>query len=215
MEGTASGLQGIEKHLPEPMPAYRIAVLASGHSRGSNLKAMHDFFIQNHLSVTIEIAFFTRGDSPAVQLARSLGITTCVIPAKNMEYFEDQVACACKEHDISLIALAGFLKQLSGQFLSRMGIPVLNIHPALLPKYGGPGMYGKAVHEAVFNAGEKLSGATVHLVDPQYDHGHIIAQEMVEISQCQSPDEIAATVLETEHKLYGQAIYKYLSELSH
>jgi len=193
------------------MNSYRIAILGSGHSRGSNLAAMHTYFVQNRLPVVIDIAIFTRSDSPAVQLAQSLSIPTLIISAKNMELFEQQVLDICRDHSISLVALAGFLKRLSATFLSSLGLPVLNIHPALLPKFGGTGMYGKAVHEAVFNAGEQLSGASVHLVDPQYDHGQIIAQDTTDISHCHSPEEVAATVLKVEHGLYGKAIYQYLS----
>jgi len=194
------------------MNTYRIAVLGSGHSRGSNLAAMHAYFVQNRLPVVIDIAIFTRPDSPAVLLAQSLSIPTLIISAKNMELFEQQVLATCRDRHVSLIALAGFLKQLSASFLTSLGLPVLNIHPALLPKYGGAGMYGHAVHEAVFKAGEQLSGASVHLVDPLYDHGKLIAQEAVDISDCQSPEDIAATVLKVEHGLYGKAIYQLLSE---
>lgn len=193
------------------MNTHRIAVLGSGHSRGSNLAAMHAFFVQNRLPVIIDSAIFTRSASPAVQLAQSLGISTQIISAKNMELFEEQVLSICRERGISLIALTGFLKQLSATFISSIGLPVLNIHPALLPKFGGPGMYGKAVHEAVFQAGEQFSGATVHLVDPLYDHGTIIAQEAIDISGCHNPEEIAAAVLKIEHGLYGKAIYQLLS----
>lgn len=117
----------------------------------------------------------------------------------------------CRQERIELIALAGFMKLLSPAFLDRTGIPVLNIHPALLPKYGGQGMYGIRVHEAVFDAGERFSGATVHLVDPIYDHGEIIAQEQVDISDCHSPEAIAAKVLEIEHGIYARAIYDFLN----
>lgn len=193
------------------MKTYRIAILASGHSRGSNLEAMHRYFVQNHLPVVIDTAIFTRADSPAMALASSLKIATQVFSAKDMASYEQQVMALCRHHDISLIALAGFLKKLSAEFLEQIGIPVLNIHPALLPKYGGTGMYGMAVHEAVFTAGEKHSGATVHYVDPRYDHGPIVAQETVDISICHSPSEIAATVLKAEHSLYGKSIYQLLS----
>lgn len=194
------------------MKTHRIAILASGHSRGSNLRAMHEYFVQNRLPVAIELAIFTRADSPALALAASLGIATKVVSARDMAAYEQQVIALCKLHDISLIALAGFLKRLSAGFLQQIGIPVLNIHPALLPQYGGPGMYGMAVHEAVFSARERQSGATVHLVDPLYDHGHIVAQEAVDISGCLSPAEIAATVLKTEHALYGKAIFQLITE---
>ncbi len=118
----------------------------------------------------------------------------------------------CQTENIDLIALAGYMKLLSASFLENIGLPVLNIHPALLPKYGGPGMYGIRVHAAVFAAGEKISGATVHLVDPLYDHGKIIAQEQLDISDCPSAEVIAARVLAVEHRIYAPAIHAFLSQ---
>jgi threonylcarbamoyladenosine tRNA methylthiotransferase MtaB len=189
---------------------YKIAVLSSGHSRGSNLATMHLYWQEHQLPVEIALAVFTRTDSPAYSLAKELNIPSTVIPARNMQAFEAEVLRMCQAEGIVLIALAGFLKQLSNEFINSVGIPILNIHPALLPKYGGKGMFGMAVHKAVHEAEEKLSGATVHLVDPLYDHGRIIAQSGVDISSCSTPEAIATKVLTAEHQLYAPAIYRFL-----
>ncbi|HOQ80442.1 MAG TPA: formyltransferase family protein, partial [Candidatus Cloacimonadota bacterium] len=106
--------------------------------------------------------------------------------------------------------LAGFMRKLSEQFLDTINTPLINIHPALLPKYGGKGMYGSNVHNAVFTAGEKISGATVHYVNKNYDEGDIIMQQSVDITDCQSPEEIGKKVLAIEHQIYGAAIEKIL-----
>ena len=98
-------------------------------------------------------------------------------------------------------------------FIREARIPIFNIHPALLPKYGGKGMYGMAVHKAVFESGDKESGATVHQVDNKYDHGKIIAQEKKDVSHCKSAEDISAEVLAIEHKLYGKTIWEYLVKL--
>lgn len=191
---------------------YKIAVLSSGHSRGSNLSAMHEYWKTHNLPVQIALAVFTRADSPAFILAKNLGIPSFVVSAKDMAGFELQVTKLCTENNISLIALAGFLKQLSASFISSIAIPILNIHPALLPQYGGKGMYGMAVHKAVWEAGERESGATIHLVDPLYDHGKIVASQKVAIDTCQSPEDIATKVLKVEHQLYAKSIYGYLTK---
>lgn len=128
-----------------------------------------------------------------------------------MADFERRLSDLVSREKIDLIALAGFMKLLSAQFIAAVGVPILNIHPALLPAHGGEGLYGLKVHQAVFAAGEKLSGATVHLVDPLYDHGRIIAQQSVPIADCSSPEEIAARVLTIEHQLYAPAIHSFLS----
>ncbi|PKN73023.1 MAG: tRNA (N(6)-L-threonylcarbamoyladenosine(37)-C(2))-methylthiotransferase MtaB [Candidatus Cloacimonetes bacterium HGW-Cloacimonetes-3] len=190
---------------------YKIAVLSSGHSRGSNLAAMHGYWQMHRLPVEIALAVFTRSDSPAFNLAQELGIPSVVVSTRNMPAFEAEVLRLCKAEGIVLIALAGFLKQLSNEFINSIGIPILNIHPALLPKYGGRGMFGMAVHNAVHEAGEKLSGATVHQVDPLYDHGSIVAQNRVDVTECPTPEAIASKVLTVEHQLYAPSIYQFLT----
>ena len=190
--------------------AWKIAVLTSGHGRGSNLRALHRAFRENNWPLRIAFATASGPHAPVVELCAELGIPCHILNPRNIQACEARLLELCREHKIGLIALAGFMKLLSTSFLDQVGIPVLNIHPALLPKYGGPGMYGLTVHEAVFKAGDKFSGATVHLVDPLYDHGKIIAQEQADISDCSSPQEIAARVLELEHRLYAQAIHSFL-----
>lgn len=164
----------------------------------------------------MEIAFVTvsRQSAPVYRVCGELGVPAVVAPVGDMRLFETRVAELCESERIDLIALAGFMKKLSAGFLARIAPrPVLNIHPALLPAYGGEGMYGARVHEAVFAAGEKYSGASMHLVDPDYDHGEVIARRQVDISGCASPEEVAALVLEAEHSLYGPTVYACLRSL--
>lgn len=200
----------MERAAPE---TWRIAVLTSGHGRGSNLLALHRAFQANAWPLRICFATASSRKAPVFELCDSLGITCHILnPARGAD-FEQRLLELCGAENIDLIALAGFMKMLSHQFLDQSGIPVLNIHPALLPHYGGKGMYGSAVHQAVFDAGEQFSGATVHWVDPLYDHGKIIAQEKVDISACQSLEEIAALVLAVEHRIYAPAIYSCIAGL--
>jgi len=172
---------------------------------------MHRYFVKHDLPVRISLAVFNRSDSPACALAGKLGICSAIIPTRDMVQFEHKVLEICQQNSIELIALAGFMKQLSERFIKAVQIPILNIHPALLPKYGGKGMFGLAVHKAVFASKDKLSGASIHLVDPVYDHGKVLAQKTIDVSDCTTCEEVAAKVLTCEHELYGQTIYDFLS----
>jgi len=110
------------------------------------------------------------------------------------------------EREIGLIALAGFLRMVPKQVLAAFPGRMLNIHPALLPAFGGPGMYGIRVHEAVWRAGCRVSGPTVHIVDERYDHGPILLQRAVNLEHGDGPEEIAARVLKLEHQIYPEAL---------
>lgn len=189
---------------------HRIITLSSGLSRGSNLLAIHRYFQKENLPIQIAYAVFTNSQAQAIANANAEGISSLVIPIRDPQLFEERVLSLIKTQDISLVALCGFMKKVSADFIRKAGVPILNIHPALLPKFGGKGMYGTAVHEAVFKAGEKLSGATVHLVDEEYDRGAIIRQESIDIGFCSSPEMIASAVLEIEHKIYGPSIRQIL-----
>jgi len=194
------------------LKTWRIAVLTSGAGRGSNLQALYDYLKKHSLPVEIAFATASNKNAPVVQLCDKLNIPCYILAPRKDKDFENRLLELCQQEKIDLIALAGFMNLLSSSFLEKVGIPVLNIHPALLPKYGGKMMYGMNVHKAVFESGDKVSGVTVHLVDNQYDNGPIIAQIKVDISDCKSPEEIAAKVLEMEHQIYAPAIYKFLNE---
>lgn len=185
-----------------------IITLSSGLSRGSNLLAIHSYFLEHNLPIYIDRAVFTNKASEAIRRAEEKGIPTIVYPAKDITLFEEKVMDLVKERGIKLIALCGFMKLISKEFIENVDIPILNIHPALLPKYGGKGMYGGKVHQAVFEAKESISGATVHLVNSRYDEGEIVVQKSVDISDCFGAEEIAVKVLRVEHQIYGEAIKK-------
>ncbi len=189
---------------------HRIITLSSGLSRGSNLLAIHRYFQKEDLPIQIAYAVFTNPKAQAIQNAHAEGMHTLVISPRDRQVFEERVLSLIKTQDISLVALCGFMRKVSAEFIQEAGVPILNIHPALLPKYGGKGMYGSAVHEAVFSAREKRSGATVHLVNEEYDKGAIIRQESIDISAFTSPEMIAGAVLEIEHKIYGPSIKQVL-----
>jgi phosphoribosylglycinamide formyltransferase 1 len=182
-----------------------IAVFVSG--RGSNLKAILDSPDLTEL-VKIKAVFSDKLNCPAFDIARSHSIPVYSLGQKEGCLPFSELTGVLKTHLIDLIVLAGFLKLIPEEIVEEYKFRIINIHPALLPSFGGSGMYGNRVHEAVFNSSVKVSGATVHFVDNTYDTGIIIAQRCVDISDVRSSEEIAERVLETEHFLLPYTIKK-------
>ena len=183
----------------------KIAILTSGQSRGSNFLAIYDYFIAHKLPISIDYLVVTDKTSPIVQLALDRNIKVKYYETKEQKLNDFLIKTILKD-PVDLIVLAGFMRKLSSDFFQSIKTPIINIHPALLPKYGGKGMFGMNVHKAVFEAGEKVSGATVHYVNENYDEGEIISQKECDISMCNTPEEIAKTVLKIEHEIYPKAI---------
>ncbi|OGS37817.1 MAG: hypothetical protein A2506_00950, partial [Elusimicrobia bacterium RIFOXYD12_FULL_66_9] len=128
------------------------------------------------------------------------------------EEYNASLALECKKRDIGLICLAGFLMKLKAPLLKAFPGRILNIHPSLLPAFGGQGMYGRKVHEEVLAAGAKVSGATVHIVDEEYDHGPIVLQATVPVLAGDSPETLAARVRSQEHWIYPRAAALFTEE---
>jgi len=173
---------------------YRIAVCASG--RGSNLGALIEA-LKGHPEARIELVLGDR-PAPALDLARRAGVATAILadPADGAEWLD-----LLERRDIDLVVLAGYLRLVPAAVVERYPGAMINIHPALLPRFGGPGMYGQRVHQEVLASGATESGATVHLVDREYDRGAIVAQSRVPVLAGDTPDSLAARVLEAEHRL--------------
>ena len=188
----------------------RIAILTSGLSRGSNFQAIAEFLRDK--PVEINFLVHTRKKAPIVERCSMLGVEPIFLSTKDMSTFENSLLLLAEMRNIKLIVLAGFTRKLSSELLQDLQCPIINIHPALLPKYGGKGMYGGAAHEHVFRNKERESGVTIHYVDELYDHGEIIAQETVDITDCKSPKEIAEKVLKLEHSLYPRVILELLKD---
>lgn len=183
----------------------RIAVFVSG--RGSNLQAILN---SSELKSKIEVAavFSDKIDCPAFKIAEELSIS-CFSLGKYKDCIGyEELSQFLKKLKIDLIVLAGFLKLIPKEVVHDFNGRIINIHPALLPSFGGKGMYGMNVHRAVFESSESESGATVHFVDEEYDRGLIIAQEKVNISDAGSPEEVADRVLKAEHKILPYVIGK-------
>ena len=184
-----------------------VAVFASGG--GSNLQALIDHFNANDSPVArIELVISDRAQAGALERARRAGIAAHHVAVKDRaaEAIAAEQLRLLEQHRIGLIALAGYLKLVPGEVVRRYAGRIVNIHPALLPKFGGPGFYGMRVHQAVIDAGERISGATVHLVDEEYDRGRILAQSEVPVLPGDSAETLAARVLDAEHRLYPEVI---------
>ncbi len=184
----------------------KIAVFVSG--RGSNLQAILESGYTKDI-VEVKAVVSEKIDCAAFQVAGIYSIPTFTLSNKPGGKSYSEIISLFREMEIELIVLAGFLKLIPKEFIKSFQNKIINIHPALLPSYGGAGMYGMNVHRAVFNSGDRFSGATVHIVNETFDTGRIIAQEKIDISQAKSPEEIAEKVLVIEHKLLPFVLNKF------
>lgn len=184
-----------------------IAIFASG--RGSNFEALQRVLTTQRIDAAIVVVISNNSDAGALSLARSLQIPAMHLSRKQCasdEEFTGLVLSTLASYNVDLIVLAGYMKKLDAAVVKQYRNRIVNIHPALLPKYGGQGMYGHHVHEAVIAAKEKESGATVHLVTDEYDEGPIVLQERVPVAEDDTPLSLAAKVLEVEHRLLPRAV---------
>ena len=184
----------------------KIAVFVSG--RGSNLQAI----LQSRLTkdkIEVSAVISNKIDCEAFQIADKNNIPTFAVGNNFGSKSYSQIISILTDLKVELIVLAGYLKLIPPEFIRCFENKIINIHPALLPLYGGKGMYGMNVHRAVFNSGDKYSGPTIHFVNENYDSGEIIVQEKVDISGTNSPEEIAKKVLEKEHELLPLVVSKF------
>ena len=184
----------------------KIAVFVSG--RGSNLKAILDSPDLKNI-VEVKAVFSNKSDCGAFEIADNYSIKTFCLGTGDSKISYNDLAEKLKDLEIDFIVLAGFLKLIPDEVIKYYKWKIINIHPALLPSFGGKGMYGINVHRAVFNSSAKVSGATVHFVNEIYDSGKIIAQKCVDISGAKSPEEIAEEVLKIEHKILPEVILAF------
>jgi len=192
---------------PATRPPLRLAVFASGG--GTNFQAILDAIEAGRLPARVVLCVSDRPTAGALERARRHGIPTAVLAPKDYpspEVFGEALLEVLRAHQVELVALAGYLKKIPDNVVAAYRNRILNIHPSLLPAFGGPGMYGRRVHEAVLNYGVRWTGATVHLVDEEYDHGPIVLQEPVLVLPDDTPETLAARVLEVEHRLYPEAL---------
>ena len=184
-----------------------LGFLASGG--GTNMQAIIDACRQGRLQAEPRVVVSNNSDSGALARARRAKIPAWHLSAATHRdpVGLDRAICQVLErYTVDLVCLVGYMKRLGQATLRAYRGRVLNIHPALLPKFGGQGFYGRAVHEAVLAAGESESGATVHLVDEEYDQGPVVAQRRVPVLADDTSDTLAARVLEQEHLIYPETL---------
>ena len=186
---------------PKPI---RLAVLISGGGR--SLLNLQRRIEKGLLDARIEVVVSSRASAPGVQRARGAGMRVVVAERAQLSPFQFQEAVTKAVQGVDLVVMAGFLSmwQVPPEFAGR----VINIHPALLPEFGGRGMYGAKVHEAALRSGRKESGCTVHFCDNQYDHGPIIVQRKVPVLASDTPETLAARVFEQECEALPEAIQR-------
>ncbi|HUV06614.1 MAG TPA: phosphoribosylglycinamide formyltransferase [Spirochaetia bacterium] len=186
----------------------RIAVFASG--RGSNLEAIIERIEREDLrNARIVLVISNNSRAGALDLARNRGIEAVHISTKTHPVetdYENSLHELLRRHRVDLVLLAGYMKLLPPSLIRAYPKRILNIHPALLPKFGGKGMYGIKVHTAVLKAGEKETGVTIHFVNERYDEGAVIDQAHVPVLDGDTPESLASRVLEVEHGLYWKVI---------
>ncbi len=198
----------MDTHTPQQMPAQappvRIAIFASGG--GSNARVLLDHFRGSYVGEIVLLAT-ENPHSGILHFAPEYGVPAVVFPPqahRDGAYLLELL----RSYRIELLVLAGYLKKIPDAVVHDFPQRVLNIHPSLLPAYGGKGMYGLRVHQAVIEAGERYSGMTIHYVNEVYDQGQIVFQERLPVGEGMSPEALQMAVLKLEHKYYPKTVEK-------
>ena len=187
---------------------YNIAILASGS--GSNAEAIFKYFEKSKIA-RVQLVISNNLNAGVLNRAKNHTIKSLVISSAQAQTGE--LLKTLQRNNIDLVVLAGYMKLIPREVTEAFPKLILNIHPALLPKFGGKGMYGMNVHKAVVTSGESQSGMTIHFVNDKYDDGAIIFQESVAVKPDDKPEDVAANVLILEHKNYPIIIEKVLKRL--
>lgn len=189
----------------------KIAIFASGS--GSNAENLVRYFAQ-HTTIEISLILSDKVSAYVLQRAENLGIESAVFPRGQFtqEDASNPVAAYLRENSIDLVVLAGFLGKIPRVLIQQYPEKIINIHPALLPKYGGKGMYGSRVHQAVIAAKEPFSGITIHLVNEVYDDGRILFQAQCEVTPADSPEDLAQKIHSLEHTHFPRVVEDYIRQ---
>jgi phosphoribosylglycinamide formyltransferase 1 len=185
----------------------KCAVFASGG--GSNFQALINRRESGELHVDFALFMGNNSTAPAFDRARKLGVPVVHCSPShfdNEQHYAEHLLAVLKQHSIELIILAGYMKKIPASVVTAFKHRIVNIHPALLPAFGGAGLYGQKVHQAVLDYGAKVSGVTVHFVDEEYDHGPVIMQDTVPVLDSDDAHALARRVLVLEHASYWKAI---------
>jgi phosphoribosylglycinamide formyltransferase-1 len=185
----------------------RLAFLASNN--GSAMRAIVEAIATKQLNAEPRLVVSNKATAGAIAYAREAGIPSRVIPTlPDADEADRALFEALSASGVDLIILSGYLRKLGARTLAAFAGRILNTHPALLPEFGGKGMYGRRVHEAVLAAGKCTTGVTIHLVDDEYDHGEIVAQRIVPIPALATAETVEAVVMDAEKSLFVETLRK-------
>ncbi len=188
--------------------ALSLAFLVGPRGRGSNLMSVHAATQEGRLPARIALVIGSKSDAPALIRAGDAGLKTALVPPRKDDDagYGEELLAALRDAGADTIALGGYLRRLPSSVVQTFAYRILNVHPALLPAFGGKGMYGEHVHRAVIEHGCKVSGCTVHFVDETYDTGPIIVQRSVPVMEGDTSETLAARVLPAEHDAFIEAL---------
>jgi phosphoribosylglycinamide formyltransferase 1 len=192
------------------MSQNKIAILTGSKGRGSNMAAIIRATQEPNFPAQVALVVTPTENTPAAETAKTLSTSTLTISPQGPNYSKTLLQ-TLYDHQITLVCLAGFMTLLPLEIIQAFPDRILNIHPALLPSFGGKGMYGIHVHRAVLAAGAETTGCTVHFVSERYDEGAILHQRTCPVLPDDTPETLAARVLEQEHIAYPEAIYNLLT----
>jgi phosphoribosylglycinamide formyltransferase-1 len=185
----------------------KIAIFASGN--GTNAQRISEYFRDRPEYITVDLILSNRKDAFVIERARNFGIPSVIF--SRQEFYEtDRIPDLLREHSIEYVILAGFLWLVPDSILKAFPRRILNIHPALLPGYGGKGMYGMKVHETVISNHDKESGITIHVVNEKYDEGQILFQAKCSLDESDTPESLATKVHALEYKYFPKVIENYI-----
>jgi formyltetrahydrofolate-dependent phosphoribosylglycinamide formyltransferase len=182
----------------------KLVFFASGS--GSNFQSVIDAIKNNEISASISGLITDNSGAGALDRAKKNSIPTAVISFSKNSHFSTNIKNKLEEWDPDLIVLAGYLKKIPDSIVESYNNRIINIHPSLLPKYGGKGFFGRNVHRAVIENGDTISGCTVHFVNKEYDRGSIIKQKQVPVFPDDTPESLGERVLAEEHQLLPDVI---------
>jgi len=189
-----------------------IAIFASGS--GSNAQNIIEHFNKGNIAA-VKLVICNNPKAYVLERAAALGVPAFVLPKEELTSAQPQkLLKLLQENNIDIIILAGYLQKIPEALVSAFKEKIINIHPALLPKFGGKGMYGMHVHRAVVESGETCSGITIHLVDTIYDNGKILFQAQCPVTPCDTPEDVAAKVQALEQQHFPTVIEQYLLSIN-
>jgi phosphoribosylglycinamide formyltransferase-1 len=190
----------------------KVGILIGPKGRGSNMLALAASCARPDYPGELAVVVSPREDTPAVELARSQGANVEIVDPKASEDYGKDLLEVLERNEVEYVCLAGYLRLLPSEILKAFPGRILNVHPALLPKFGGKGMYGQHVHEAVLASGESESGCTVHRVTENYDEGPPLLQMRCPVETDDTPETLALKVLKLEHQAFSGALKRLIEE---